>query len=687
MGWDDHVGGLGVTVGADQVTMSVSFRGAATAGADARVVDAGRLKGWSSLRTWLGIAVGFAVVLASVITTPAALAATGSVLSGGNYGFNFPHGVAFDGTHVWISNEGANSVTELNPTDGSFVRTLSGGNYGFNLPYDIVFDGQHLWITNAGGNSITEVNASDGSWIRTVSAASYGFNYPYAAVFDGAHIWVANYYGNSVTGINVVDGSRVRTLFGSPYRFNGPSALAFDGSHVWVTNSAGNSVTAFNSSDGTWARTLSASGYRFNSPSGISFDGGYLWVTNQFGNSVTLFDSVDGSFVRVLTGGSFGFNGPIGITFDGSHMWITNQFGNSVTEVNTSDATWVKTLSGGSYGFNNPFGISTNGPRVWVSNLLGNSVTLISTADSTATSLALSAANINNGVDTLVATATVTDVTTPAIVVNSGTVQFQVDGVSVGTPVPVSSAGVASFVIPTATLTGTAPVGTPHVVTAVYDEGLKFAASTSLPATFTLVSYSADVQSIQTSIGAGTLLISTPYTATAPLMLPPMSLNDTATGYSTSAAFTGITVADTRPGVRPYTLSAIATNLVKNGVPSPGFNETINAQNVGLDISGLTSTNVTPATFVGSQATTYAPCAPPSANCQNLTGFNNVAATHVAAGALGSAGLGGENPHPVLHANSGLGTTVVNGTLTITAPTNTVDGTYSGIITFNIIGS
>ena len=31
--------------------------------------------------------------------------------------------------------------------------------------------------------------------------------------------------------------------------------------------------------------------------------------------------------------------------------------------------------------------------------------------------------------------------------------------------------------------------------------------------------------------------------------------------------------------------------------------------------------------------------------------------------------------------------TIANGTLSITAPTNTVDGTYSGTVTFNIIGS
>jgi hypothetical protein len=67
--------------------------------------------------------------------------------------------------------------------------------------------------------------------------------------------------------------------------------------------------------------------------------------------------------------------------------------------------------------------------------------------------------------------------------------------------------------------------------------------------------------------------------------------------------------------------------------------------------------------------------------------FANTAAAHVPSDDPGAAGLGGASPHPVLHANTGLGTTVTDGTLTITAPTNTLDGTYNGTITFSIIGS
>jgi len=81
----------------------------------------------------------------------------GANLSGGSYGFSGPQAVAFDGTHLWVTNDIGNSVTELNAADGSWVQTLSGGTYRLNLPQSIAFDGTHVWVTNMAGNSVTEI--------------------------------------------------------------------------------------------------------------------------------------------------------------------------------------------------------------------------------------------------------------------------------------------------------------------------------------------------------------------------------------------------------------------------------------------------------------------------------------------------------------------------------------------------
>ena len=311
------------------------------------------------------------------------------------YGFSRPVDFAFDGTHIWVVNLGANGglppngegVTELNASDGSPVQKLSGGSFGFSFPRAIAFDGTHLWVANDASNSVTELNASNGSWVQTLSGGPYGFNSPDGIVFDGTHVWVANQDGNSVTELDASDGSFVQTLSGGSYGFANPVDLAFDGTHLWVSNFSGPSVTELNASDGSWIQTIAehATGGPpgFFGPERMVFDGTHIWVVNTFsvdgvGNSVTELNASDGSFVQTVSGH---FDSPIGIAFDGTHLWVTNNLGNSVTELNASDGSFVQTLSGGPYGFNSPDGIVFDGTHLWVANIDGNSVTELNASD------------------------------------------------------------------------------------------------------------------------------------------------------------------------------------------------------------------------------------------------------------------------------------------------------------------
>jgi len=55
--------------------------------------------------------------------------------------FDSPSGLAFGGGHLWVTNEAGNSVSEINPSNGSWIATLSGNNYGFNHPTAVVRSG------------------------------------------------------------------------------------------------------------------------------------------------------------------------------------------------------------------------------------------------------------------------------------------------------------------------------------------------------------------------------------------------------------------------------------------------------------------------------------------------------------------------------------------------------------------
>jgi hypothetical protein len=287
-----------------------------------------------------------------------------------SYDFEGPSALAFDGQHIWVVNNEGLSVTELNASDGSFVRNLSGGSYNFNAPFSIAFDGQHIWISDLGTTSVTEVNASDGSFVRNLSGGSYNFDEPFALAFDGAHIWVSNEGNDTVTEIDASDGSFVRNLSGGSYGFKQPVGLAFDGAHVWVANAGNASVTEVNASDGSLVANLSGGSYDFNTPGYLAFDGTHIWVTNIGGNTVTEVNTRDGSFVRNLSGGSYNFGNPLGIAFDGVHIWISNVVNNSVTEVNASDGTFIANVSVGT----SPEGFAFDGAFVWVAVTDGNSL-------------------------------------------------------------------------------------------------------------------------------------------------------------------------------------------------------------------------------------------------------------------------------------------------------------------------
>ena len=88
----------------------------------------------------------------------------------GSKGFDHPTAITTDNLgHVWVTNNQANSVTELNAKDGSLVKVIQGANYKFNYPYAITTDNLgHVWVTNNDANSVTELNAKDGSLVQVV---------------------------------------------------------------------------------------------------------------------------------------------------------------------------------------------------------------------------------------------------------------------------------------------------------------------------------------------------------------------------------------------------------------------------------------------------------------------------------------------------------------------------------------
>ena len=77
------------------------------------------------------------------------------------------------------------------PGDGATLGTFSPGTH----PFGVAFDGTNIWVANEGTNNVTKLRASDGITLGTFAV---GTN-PTAAAFDGANIWVINDGGNSAS--------------------------------------------------------------------------------------------------------------------------------------------------------------------------------------------------------------------------------------------------------------------------------------------------------------------------------------------------------------------------------------------------------------------------------------------------------------------------------------------------------
>lgn len=271
--------------------------------------------------------------------------------------------------------------------------------------------------------------------------------------------------------------------------------------------------------------------------------------------------------------------------------------------------------------------------------------------------------------------------------VTAGTVSFYDNGAATAIATAVSGTGYRAGIY---TAIVTYPAAGPHSVVAVYTPpsgSTTYQGSTSAPVTFTeappACNSCSDMQTIEGTVPAGTLAISTPYTPTNPLNLGTLALDPTGSYFTASAplepnssnvptagqvpnsTFNGITIVDTQAGNLPWNVTAISSNL-SDGGSNPG--STISGENVGL-------TNLTAVPIPGNALT-----------AADLTLFNQPAPLPpVGPTDTGGQGLGGTTPHLIVqNMTQATGTIGVDGTVTLNAPTSTEAGTFAGTITFTL---
>jgi len=314
--------------------------------------------------------------------------------------FTSPHGVAMDGSSVFVADCGNHTVRKIVVATGE-VTTLAGAaritgsadgvgsDARFNSPEGMTIVGTDLFVTDRENHTIRKIDITTRKVTTFAGAAGfYGsadgtgaaalFKRPSGITTDGTNLYVADQGNHTIRRVVITTGE-VTTLAGTAgvsgsadgtgptARFNFPIGVATDGASIYVADGMNRTIRKVVIASGTVvtiAGTAGAGSFsptdgigtvaQFGWPAGITMSGTNLFVTHGLFERVRKIDTTTGAVTTLAghTGGSADgigirarFNGPWGITTDGSNLYVADAFNDTIRKVGISDKS-VTTLAG-----------------------------------------------------------------------------------------------------------------------------------------------------------------------------------------------------------------------------------------------------------------------------------------------------------------------------------------------------
>ena len=204
-----------------------------------------------------------------------------------------------DGTHVWVTNVSEGTVSEIEASSGTVIRTIPVGTSPGACPRMEPTSGSRTneersvrskrraapssarstsarppgrvlgWNPRLGrepDGTVSEIEASSGTVIRTIHVGSN----PRRVLGWNPRLG-REHREDTVSEIEASSGTVIRTIHVGKV----PGGVSSDGTHVWVANAEG-TVSEIEASSGTVIRTIHVG----SSPDGVSSDGTHVWVAN-----------------------------------------------------------------------------------------------------------------------------------------------------------------------------------------------------------------------------------------------------------------------------------------------------------------------------------------------------------------------------------------------------------------------
>ncbi|BCG47140.1 hypothetical protein GEOBRER4_n1962 [Citrifermentans bremense] len=264
-------------------------------------------------------------------------------------GFTSPYDLTTDGTNVYVADTNNHTIRQVSIATGA-VSTLagqadrpgsadgSGAAASFRFPSGITTDGTNLFVSDTGNNTVRKIVIATGAvstLAGTAGAAgaadgagsAAAFNSPNGITTDGTNLYLADSGNNSIRKIVIATGA-VSTLVPASAGLSSPYGITTNGVSLYIADSRNDRICRFTLAGSAFS-PLSVSGVTLDLPSGITTDGVSLFVTNAASGSVSRIALATGAGGTVVTG----LKNPNGISTDGSTLYVADAHDNAVVRV------------------------------------------------------------------------------------------------------------------------------------------------------------------------------------------------------------------------------------------------------------------------------------------------------------------------------------------------------------------
>ncbi|MFA6027369.1 MAG: M14 family zinc carboxypeptidase [Patescibacteria group bacterium] len=315
---------------------------------------------------------------------------TGAIISSCDSPANEPRGIEYTGGFLYVLTNTGDMVYKLDPDDCSTVGSPTEMPVGFDFPTGLAYDGSYFWVSESTDDQIMRFQLNPGGITATFDQYQAPYDpddattnrLPRGLGFDGTNIWVADNGVELAFQIDITDGSVESYIDTLPYDPDDellvpePYGVDFIDGNMWILENGATEDHIYNNDSYYLIKDVYEYSARGNesidAPGGdvedIAYDGTYVWTIDQIYNRIYKLNKDTGATVSYLNTPCVN---PRGLDYYGGSLWLACSGGeakanqNQIMELSPTTGAIIDQCTGpGSI----PEGLAHDGTNIWLSD-------------------------------------------------------------------------------------------------------------------------------------------------------------------------------------------------------------------------------------------------------------------------------------------------------------------------------